>query len=216
MALMAWYTGTDNNSFSTCPQHPMLESFAEQDVLLSYTHTGLTRWRNEITKRVMRILREEEADCVFLDQTNGLPNMFNSMVEGRTTIKGIQLLLADLLRLQPGLIIGGEGLNEVTMRHQAVTQLHLFKSHRESVPGLEKYACRVCDILYRGHTKFIAYCNNDGHDEASELRIHVHEKLGGIPSMTINDRPATDLTEPNKAVRELFERANHWKPMPFK
>jgi len=214
MALMAWYTGTDNNNFSTCPQHPLLENFAGPDVLLSYTHAGLTRWRNEITKRVMHIIREEQADCVFLDQTNGLPNLFNSTVEGRTTIRGMQLLLSDLLRLQPGLIIGGEGLNEVTMRHQGVAQLHLFKSHRESVPGLEKIAFRVCDILYRGHTKLIAYCNNDGHDEASELRIRVHEKLGGIPSMTLNDRPATDLTDPNGAVRELFERAKQWKPMP--
>lgn len=207
-ALMAWYGGLNNGNFASCPQNPLLERYAETDVLLSYTHMGLTRWRNEITKQVLTVLNLEQSDCVFLDQTNGLPNINNAVVEGRTCIDGVQMIMGDLTRMKPGLIIGGEGLNEVSMRYQAFTQLHLFQSHRVSIEGLEQYSYRVCDLLYRGHTKFIAYCNNDGHDEAAELRIRVHEKLGGMPSMTLNDRTIDDLLKPNQAVRDLFDRAN--------
>ena len=115
-------------------------------------------------------------------------------------------LIHHVATLGPGLVVGGEGLNEITMQGQSFAQAHLFRSWHDSVPGLERTGgCDLNAVLFAGLCRTFGYANLGGRDANQELRMNLHLEHGAIPTVTI--RSARDLLAPNRAVQAMIDRA---------
>ena len=79
-----------------------------------------------------------DLETVFLDVTLVSQNLHNCFVEGLTSSEGMLRLIDHVGGLGRGLVVGGEGRNEVTARGLSFAQAHLFRSWQENAEGLER------------------------------------------------------------------------------
>ena len=149
-----------------------------------------------------------DLDCVFLDVTLVTQNLHNCLVESMTSTEGMKRLIEHISLLGKGLVVGGEGLNEITMQGLSFAQAHLFKSWQTSTEGLERTgACNLNQVLFGKLCRTIGYSNLSGRDNNSKMRIQINLEHGSIPTITIDS--AGEISRPNATVSRLFEMANH-------
>ena len=98
-------------------------------------HPGSSLWRSVLAENILKTVEELGATEAFLDVTMNIHNVANCLVENWTPTEGMERLESTMAELGNGLILGGEGRNEVTMRYQAFGQVHLFKSWQTNIPG---------------------------------------------------------------------------------
>lgn len=170
-------------------------------------HPGLSMWRSILAEHIRQGLEGLGVDGVFIDVTLCSFNIHNSLVEGMTTTEGMRRLIDQVAEITPGLAVGGEGLNEITMQGLSTAQAHLFRSHHDSCPGLERAGgYPVNEFLFGRLCRTFGYSRLSGKTEDEQLRSRVHLSLGAIP--TITGLSPAEIRNPNPAVRELFEMAN--------
>jgi hypothetical protein len=108
--------------------------------------------------------------------------------------------------LGDGLVVGGEGLNEITMQGLSFAQAHLFKSWQTSIDGLERTGgCNLNDVLFGKLCQTIGYSGLSGHNSDQALRMKMHIEHGAIPTVTI--RSAKEIESPNPAVKQMLDLA---------
>ena len=145
-------------------------------------------------------------NIVFIDVTLNTYNLHNCLVEGMTPTEGMKRLIEHVAGLGSGLVVGGEGLNEITAQGQSFAQAHLFESWQQSNPGLERAGgCPLNEFLFGKLCRTIGYSGLAGRNADQELRMRIHEEHGAIPTLTI--RTAREISEPNSAVKRLLDRA---------
>ena len=106
-----------------------------------------------------------------------------------------------------GLVVGGEGLNEITAQGQSFAQVHLFKSWHSSTEGLERTGgCNLNEFLFGRLCRTIGYSGLGGRDENEELRMQIHLEHGAIPTITI--RSVEEITNPNPGVKRMLDIAS--------
>ena len=110
-------------------------------------HPGLAIWRSILGQAILNAAREENLDTVFIDVTLVSQNLHTCLVDGKTSTEGMKVLINHISELGHGLVVGGEGLNEITMQGLSFAQAHLFKSWQSSIEGLER--CGGCDLNNR-------------------------------------------------------------------
>lgn len=119
----------------------------------------------------------------------------------------MKLLIDHIGRLGNGLVVGGEGLNEISMQGLSFAQAHLFKSWHSSVEGLERTGgCDLNQFLFGRLCKIIGYSFLSGKNKDEETRMQVHLEHGGIPTVTITS--ADEINNPNPAVKRMLDIAN--------
>lgn len=171
-------------------------------------HPGLSTWRSILGENVQKAANELNLDCVFLDVTLVTQNLHNCLVESITSTEGMRRLIGHISLLGKGLVIGGEGLNEITMQGLTFAQAHLFRSWQTSTPGMERTGgCNLNQVLFGRLCKTIGYSNLNGSDKDSEMRIQVNIEHGSIPTITIDS--AAEISSPNAVVSRLLEMAGH-------
>jgi len=105
-----------------------------------------------------------------------------------------------------GLVVGGEGLNEITAQGESFAQVHLFKSWQSSIEGLERAGgCNLNEFLFGKLCRTIGYSGLGGRNKDEELRMQIHLDHGAIPTITI--RSAEDIVNPNPAVKRMLDIA---------
>jgi hypothetical protein len=115
-------------------------------------------------------------------------------------------IIGHVAGLGEGLVVGGEGLNEITLQGQSFAQAHLFKSWHSSVEGLQRAGgCNLNDVLFGKLCRTFGYANLSGRDENQALRMKMHLEHGAIPTVTI--RSAKDIESPNPAVKQMLDMA---------
>jgi hypothetical protein len=144
-------------------------------------------------------------ETVFIDVTLTSFNMHNCFVESTTPTEGMRRLIDHVGRLGTGLVVGGEGLNEITMQGLSFAQAHLFKSWQTSIPGLERTGCALNNFLFSKLCRTIGYSGLSGRTEDEEMRMKIHEAHDAIPTVTIES--AKEISDPNQAVKRLLEQA---------
>jgi hypothetical protein len=170
-------------------------------------HPGLSMWRSILGENILEAGRDNDLDCVFIDVTLVTQNLHNCLVESTTSTEGMKLLISHVGQLGKGLVVGGEGLNEVTMQGLSFAQAHLFKSWQNSVEGVERTGgCDLNQLLFGKLCRIIGYSGLGGNDKDEETRMQVHVEHGGIPTITINS--VKEIMNPNKAVKHMFDLAN--------
>jgi len=105
-----------------------------------------------------------------------------------------------------GLVVGGEGRNEITAQGLSFAQAHLFRSWQENAEGVERTGgCALGELLFGRLCRTIGYSGLAGRDEKEALRLRLHEEHGAIPTITVDS--AAEIRQPNPAVRRLLEKA---------
>ncbi|MDY0100099.1 MAG: DUF6259 domain-containing protein [Bacteroidales bacterium] len=169
-------------------------------------HPGLSMWRSILGKRILDASKELSLGTVFIDVTLCIWNIHNSIVETMTPVEGMQKLIRHVSELGTGLVVAGEGLNEITAQGLSFAQVHLFRSSQESTSGLERTGgCNLNELLFGRLCRTFGYSRLGGKDADEELRMKIHSEHGAIPTLTI--RSAEEIINPNPAVKRILELA---------
>jgi len=169
-------------------------------------HPGLSMWRSILGEDILKATQDLKLDSVFIDVTLCSWNLHNSLVEGMTSTEGMKRLIEHIGGLGDGLVVGGEGLNEITMQGLSFAQAHLFQSWQASAGGLERTGgCALNDFLFGKLCRTFGYSGLGGSTPEEELRMRIHDEHGAIPTITIGS--AEEIERPNRAVKKVLERA---------
>lgn len=170
-------------------------------------HPGLGTWRSILSNAVRAAKESVGLSAAFLDVTLCSWNLHNCLVDDMTSTEGMRRLIHDVARL--GLVVGGEGRNEITALHQRFAQVHLFRSWHATIDGLDRLVedglCPLNEFLFGKWCRSFGYSGLSGDAQTSATRMRAHEKLGAIPTVTIGS--AQDIARPNAVVRRLLDAA---------
>ena len=137
------------NYFGCDPKHPAYERFgqwhlrapstgehlwwipprergkdAEPTIKFAYINPASRAWRDELTRRLVEAQKRYGFDAIHLDQTLCITNDPSGAIDGLRCPQGNVLLHRQLREAMPDVALSGEGLNEVTFRHEAFAQRH--------------------------------------------------------------------------------------------
>jgi len=169
-------------------------------------HPGLALWRSILGENIQNAVRDLSLETVFIDVTLHSYNLFNCFVDSTSPSEGMKKLISHIGRLENGLVVGGEGLNEITAQGLSFAQAHLFNSWHDSVDGLDRAGkCNLNEILFGKLCRTIGYSGLGGSSPNEELRMRVHIEHGAIPTVTISS--ARDIANPNPAVKKMLDMA---------
>jgi hypothetical protein len=198
----AWY---QNRSFGV-PQSNLTRLEHRDKKVMVKIHPGLAMWRSIVGENILGAARALSLQSVFIDVTLNTYNLHNCLVESMTPTEGMKRLIEQVASLGDGLVVGGEGLNETTVQGLSFAQAHLFESWHQNKAGLERAGgCALNEFLFGRLCRTIGYSGLGGRNPDEELRMRIHEEHGAIPTLTIDS--ATELTDPNPAVKRILERA---------
>jgi hypothetical protein len=170
-------------------------------------HPGLGLWRSILGQNMLKPVTELNLNLVFIDVTLCIWNIHNCLVESMPPTEGMNRLIKHISELGPGLVVGGEGLNEITAQRQSFSQVHLFRSSQDSIEGIERTGgCNLNQILFGRLVKTFGYSNLSGKNKDTETRMQLHLDHGAIPTITINS--ADEISNPNPAVRRMIDISN--------
>ncbi len=190
---MGWHWPPDTNDYTR----------------MGYIHPGLGLWRDTLTDAVMKVADQGSLDSVFLDQTLCTWNTENGLVQGRTTSGGMQLLLEQLNRVAPELVLAGEGLTQVSFQRQCFAQAHIYDGWK----GLEAWHPEVYvplnAFLWGDHCRLFGYYQLTPGSPHFELGIRTYENMGAIPSLITNN--PEHLKKPDALTRRVLDRARSWR-----
>jgi hypothetical protein len=168
-------------------------------------HPGLALWRSVLGEAIQAAAEELSLETVFIDVTLVSMNLRNSLVEGMTSSEGMKRLIEHVARLGKGLVVGGEGRNEITAQGLSFAQEHLY-GYGEVAEGAERTGgCALNHFLFGDLCRTIGYARLSGKTEAEALRMRLHEEHGAIPTLTV--RSAEEILRPNAAVARVLELA---------
>lgn len=170
-------------------------------------HPGLAMWRSLLAENIQTALNTLAMDSVFIDVTLCSYNLHNALVENTTSTEGMKELIDHIAELNAGVVVAGEGLNEITMQGLSLAQAHLFNSHARSCAGLERAGgCPLNALLFDGLCRTFGYATLSGKTDDEQMRSRVHLSLGAIPTFT--GLTTEEIRQPNPYIRELFALAN--------
>jgi hypothetical protein len=169
-------------------------------------HPGLSMWRSLLSENILKIVDGLSLDMIFLDVTMNTHNVDNCLVENLTPTEGMKRLVQTIKSLGKGLVIGGEGRNEISMQDQAFSQVHIFKSWSENIEGVERIKpCPLGEFLFGRWSRSFGYQRLTGRTPAEEFRMRLHVGMGAMPTLTI--RSAAEIERPNPGVKEMLDLA---------
>ncbi len=169
-------------------------------------HPGLSMWRSILGENIQKTAQDLALEALFLDVTLTAYNLHQSLVENTTAPEGMKRLIDHIANLGPGLVVGGEGLNEITMQELSFAQAHLFKSWQDNTEGLERAGgCALNEFLFGQLCRTFGYSGLSGKDDKEALRLRIHEEHEAIPTLTVEK--AEELVKPNAAARQVLEKA---------
>ena len=93
-------------------------------IKFAYINPASKAWRDELVGRLVEAQRRCGFDAIHLDQTLCITNDANGAIDGLRCPQGNVLLHRQLREAMPDVALSGEGLDEVTFRHEAFAQRH--------------------------------------------------------------------------------------------
>jgi len=198
----SWYRGRGLG----VPESNAARGINRDKKVMIKVHPGLSMWRSILGRAILQATQDLKVDTIFIDVTLVSHNLHNCFVEAVTPTEGMHKLIRHVATLGQGLVVGGEGLNEITMQGQSFAQAHLFKSWQDSIEGLERTGgCALNAFLFGELCRTIGYSSLGGRDANQQLRMNMHLEHEAIPTVTIGS--AKDILAPNPAVKAMLERA---------
>lgn len=179
---------------------------------MGYIHPGLGLWRRTLIDALRRTCDNLQAPAAFIDQTLCTWNTDNGLVENLSTVEGLRWMQEEFAAIQPGIVLAGEGCNEISFQRECFAQAHIFNTPHVGglTPEHAAISVPVCAFLWRGHTRLLGYYHLHPGDEDMELGMEVYRIMGVMPTLgpghfTRNEHPLED-----SRVRVMLERASRW------
>lgn len=171
--------------------------------LMVKIHPGLAMWRSVLGESILKAAQDLSLDLVFTDVSLCTSNLHNCLVDGVTPPEGMLQLINHVAGLGDGLVVGGEGLNEITMQGHAFAQAHLLTQDPE---GLKRAAgCDLNQFLWGKLCRIIGYSGCSGRTETDALCRRVYDSQGAIPTLIIGS--ADDVRNPTPEVNRVLQKA---------
>ncbi|HOJ73341.1 MAG TPA: DUF6259 domain-containing protein [Phycisphaerae bacterium] len=172
---------------------------------MAYIHPGFGVWRNKLIEVVSEACSKTGTDVAFLDQTLCTWNTDNGLVQGMNTIEGMHKLQEQLAAIHPGLVLAGEGLNEISFQWQCFAQAHIFEGWGKLEQKHVDAQHSICQFLWGDHTRLIGYYHVSPGNEDFDKGIATYERMGALPTIVTNN--PKDLREPSELTRRILDRA---------
>jgi hypothetical protein len=189
----------------------------QSDVKLYYVNPGYKPWRDFQIQQFKQLFAESPADGLFLDQAFLIFNDGNGPIDGHTTVEANLEFHREVAEALPGVALGGESINEITMQYESFCELHLLsldlKNGEDGKPvgwWLDSAAFdRMVPVTTRfvsPHTRPMGYVGfpstSSPYYEAWRDGLYAY---GGIPTLT---KPTTEeMNDANSEVRRVMRSA---------
>ena len=198
----SWY----KNRGIGVPESNMNRLYNRDKKVMVKIHPGLSMWRSILGQNILKASKELSLETIFIDVTLCTWNIHNCIVESIAPTEGMNRLIKHVAGLGGGLVVAGEGLNEITAQGQSFGQAHLFKSWQTSIEGLERAGgCNLNEFLFGKLCRSFGYSSLGGRNKDEELRMKIHMEHSAIPTITI--RNENELINPNPAIKQLLDIA---------
>jgi len=172
---------------------------------MAYIHPGLGLWRRTLIDAVREACAGLQAPAAFLDQTLCTWNTDNGLVENLTTAAGLRKMQEEFSAIEPGLVLAGEGLNEISFQRQCFAQAHIHDGWGELQDRHIPAAHSICAFLWQGHSRLVGYYHLGPQDKDAEIGIEVYRRMGALPTLICNDPALIQADQP--VVKRLLELA---------
>lgn len=172
---------------------------------MGYIHPGLGTWRNKMTDVVVEACGKVGTDAAFLDQTQCTWNSDNGLVQGMNTVQGMRQLEASLHAAQPGLVLAGECLTEVSFQHQCFGQGHIYNGYGKLEQKHVDLQHNINQFLWGDHCRLIGYHQLTPSQEHFDKGIAIYERMDALPTIVVTN--LKDLREMSNLTRRIFDRA---------
>jgi hypothetical protein len=172
---------------------------------MAYIHPGLGLWREKLIDVLLGTCGQMETDTAFIDQTLCTWNTDNGTVEGMNTIEGMRQLQEEFLAVQPGLVLAGEGLNEISFQRECFAQAHIHDGWGSLEPKHPEGVHPICSFLWAGHTRLLGYFHLTPTNKDFDLGVEVYERMGVMPTIVSGD--PKHLQEMSPGTKKIFDRA---------
>ena len=186
---------------------------AEPEIRFAYINPALKAWRDRFTAAMVQLCRDYRIDALHLDQTLCIFNDHNGLIEGQSMIEGNLALHRQLREALPEVALSGEGLNEITYRHEAFAQRHAWGlNHADGTWDRRwlRLAHPVSSYLFRPYTTINGYLGvappTDGQLYAAWNEAYEH--WGVIPTLKPD---LQQITGPTGFSRQFFDEAAFWQ-----
>jgi len=195
--------GWGEGGYLSVPESNLARTKHRDKKVMVKIHPGLAMWRSVLGESILAAARDLPLDTVFVDVSLCVSNLQNALVEGVTPAEGMRRLIRDVSSLGDGLVVGGEGLNEITMQGLTFAQAHLLTEDPEQLK--RPYACDLNQFLWGKLCRIIGYTHCGGQSEMDTLVRRVYDAQGAIPTLTIGS--AEEIRKPSPEVEEVLRKA---------
>ena len=203
MPVKGWASFGPPQSYSNMPTHKAWNVLVE-------IHLAWSPWRRHITREVAEMIQDTGIDSVFVDVSHYIHNSDNATLENLSYAEGSLKLAQELVELQKGLCVTGEGRNEITNQYQSVAQFHLYNyAHTldydgKDVSWVESCTLPVSALIFKGLSRGMGYHYGTGPNR--QLFIDTTIKQGAMPTLIFKTPdPVSELE--NEESRYILERA---------
>ncbi|MHC4399106.1 MAG: DUF6259 domain-containing protein, partial [Planctomycetota bacterium] len=186
---------------------------AEPEIRFAYINPALKAWRDYFTEAMVKLCGDYQIDALHLDQTLCLYNDHNGLIEGMSTIDGNVALHLQLREALPDVALSGEGLNEITYRHEAFAQRHAWGlNHADGTWDRRRLALAhpISSYLFRPYTVINGYlgCAPPTSGQLYAAWNEAYEHWGVIPTL----KPSrAQIGQPAGFSRQFFDEAAFWQ-----
>ncbi|MYA99952.1 hypothetical protein F4X90_09800 [Candidatus Poribacteria bacterium] len=191
-------------------RHPSSgEKIGSDEYPLHYQYAWINPASSEFRKLLVDQLKSVweiyQVDAFHLDISNFIVN--NALIDGLTMAEGNILLHQELREAMPGIVLGGEGLNEVTFLHQSLAQ-------RGDVPPIHQ-PHPISSFLFSPYVLRYGHLgipNPDRHPELFQEYQEIYAVWGVvIPTLRLDgvDYLDPDRVETHKLLELARERQNY-------
>lgn len=171
--------------------------------VMTKIHPALPAWRNLFAKNVKKAIDENDLHVVFLDTSHNTLNLRNELVNDTTTIDGAWDLLSMVQRINGGVTIGGEGMNETLMCQHFAQGHSMYNGPELEMIPVENYL-PINATLYGGLCHLIGY-HTQKTRERRMMQDACDAKRGFLPTL-LGDY-IYDLDEEDSISRQIIARA---------
>ncbi|MCX8053936.1 MAG: DUF6259 domain-containing protein, partial [Armatimonadetes bacterium] len=177
-------------------------------IKFAYINPASRRWRQFFVAKMKDLVSRTGVDAIHLDQTLCIYNDRNGLIDGLNMAQGNLLLHKELKSALPNLVLGGEGLNEVTMIHESFAQRHVAgidHVNRTWTRSAIRETHPICAYLFGSRTKPYDYLGS-GSPENDQYRLAWRDAFrhwGVLPGFGWPN--VKMLSEPSPSVKQALD-----------
>jgi hypothetical protein len=186
---------------------------ADPPIKFAYINPAYKPWRDLLVERFTALRDLLHPDALHLDQTLCIYNDKQGLIDGMSLIQGNIALHRELREALPDVALSGEGLDEITYRHEAFAQRHVFgMNHAEGNFDLTslQMAHPISSYLLRNYTTIYGYL---GMTPPTRGQLYgawreAYRNWGVIPTITVAGEGVFDPA--NGFCRQLQKEMALW------